>query len=362
MTEIQLEINLSNGTILRGPEVLSLGTGGRDVEGPHIIKRDDWYYLLAAEGGTGQGHMITMFRSKTLWGPFDSVPVNPLFTNRDRAEEPLQNIGHADLFQDARGNWWLTCLGTRPATVGHVQITTIGRETLLYPVNWSGDWPVIYNGIPTQTVDLANFPHHALTLDEQKFEPFIDSFTSETLNPEWVTLRDSLGEHLHLTPGQLTLTGSDLTLSDLGTPSFLALRQTEHRERLTIDIDTENTVISTGSFGIAVTINTEHYGALMIEKNNDGYCIFKVAQILDIAIKEVIAHLSTLPSQLSLEHGLDFKRFTAKTETETVTFDLHAQHFSNEAIAALNTGDFVGLYVLNDAKVSMITAKREALI
>ena len=139
----QVEINLETGAILRGPEVLSYGTGGRDVEGPHILQQKGYYYLLAAEGGTGQGHMITMFRSKNLWGPYEAAPQNPLFTNRDRAEEPLQNIGHADLFQDQADNWWLTCLGTRPATVGHIQYTNIGRETLLYPVDWSGDWPVI---------------------------------------------------------------------------------------------------------------------------------------------------------------------------------------------------------------------------
>ena len=69
----QVEINLETGDILRGPEVISFGTGGRDVEGPHIIKRNNWYYLLAAEGGTGTGHMITMFRSKELWGPYDQL-------------------------------------------------------------------------------------------------------------------------------------------------------------------------------------------------------------------------------------------------------------------------------------------------
>ena len=157
----QVEINPETGDILRGPEVICCGTGGRDVEGPHIVRNKGWYYLLAAEGGTGQGHMITIFRSRNLWGPYEDEPgVNPLFTNRDRAEEPLQNIGHADLFKDGNGCWWMTCLGTRPAQVGFSQITNIGRETLLYPVRWDGDWPEIYNGVPTEEVDLTGFPEH----------------------------------------------------------------------------------------------------------------------------------------------------------------------------------------------------------
>ena len=100
----QVEIDLTSGKVLKGPKILTYGTGGRDVEGPHIIKNKGYYYLLAAEGGTGLGHMITIFRSKDIWGPFESCPNNPIFTNRDRADEPLQNIGHGDLFQDNKSN------------------------------------------------------------------------------------------------------------------------------------------------------------------------------------------------------------------------------------------------------------------
>lgn len=64
----QVEIDLTTGDLVTEPKVLTKGTGGRDVEGPHIIKRGDWYYLLIAEGGTGLGHMITMQRSHELWG------------------------------------------------------------------------------------------------------------------------------------------------------------------------------------------------------------------------------------------------------------------------------------------------------
>jgi xylan 1,4-beta-xylosidase len=131
----QVEINLSTGEILDGPKILTYGTGGRDVEGPHILKKDGNYYLLVAEGGTGQGHMITIFKGPSVWGPFEDEPgVNPLFTNRDRAEMSLQNVGHSDLFTDARGNWWLTCLATRPAAVGFSQITNIGRRAYSTPL------------------------------------------------------------------------------------------------------------------------------------------------------------------------------------------------------------------------------------
>lgn len=157
----QVQIEIETGEILRGPEILSFGTGGRDVEGPHIIKYHQQYYLLMAEGGTGAGYMIAMQKSKDLWGPYQAVSnVNPLFTNRDRAEETLQNIGHADLFQDENDNWWMVCLGTRPYRHEHIQFTNLGRETLLYPVTWEDEWPKIYHGTPTLEVDLSAFPKH----------------------------------------------------------------------------------------------------------------------------------------------------------------------------------------------------------
>ena len=123
----------------------------------------------------------------------------------------------------------------------------------------------------------------------------------------------------------------------------------------------KETVVHLGAVGLAITINSDHYGALLVEKAEEGYQIVKVAQILDISVREVVGQLAELPSQLNLEHGVDYKRFTATTNTESISFDLHAQHFSNEAIAALNTGDFAGLYVLGDATAVISKVVRESI-
>lgn len=355
----QIEIDLTTGQTLRPAEILTYGSGGRDVEGPHIIKKDDYYYLLAAEGGTGLGHMITMFRSKNLWGPYDeAAPNNPLFTNRDRAEQPLQNIGHADLFQDQFDNWWLTCLGTRPASVGFVQYTNIGRETLLYPVNWSGDWPVINNGTPTETVDMAKFPEHVQTLSPQKITDFVDKFETTELNPEWISLRDSLVSRIIFKNNTLSLTGSSEKLDSLGVPSFLAVRQTEHEEVFHVELNS-NSKINNGSFGLAVMINSNHYVALMIEKLENGFAIYKHIKVLDIEIKEKIGEFSELPKELSITNTKENKIFTAKTNIEEINFTVNAMHFSNEAIAALNTGDVQGIYVTGDATMTINKASRK---
>lgn len=357
----QVEIDLTTGKILDGPKILTYGTGGRDVEGPHVLKKDGTYYLMVAEGGTGQGHMITMFKSDQLWGPYTDEPgVNPLFTNRDRATEPLQNIGHADLFTDPQGNWWLTCLGTRPAAVDFSQITNIGRETMLYPVEWEGTWPQIYNGIPAENVDLTNFPRHAATLtNEQPDSSLIDEF-KHGLRNEWLTLRDSLGTDLTLRDGWLTLHGRDKQLSDLGTPAFLGLRQAEHEELLTIDLDTTRSDPGKGRYGLTTVINVDHFAGIMIQASPaGGYDVLRYQQVADIKVNEVIGHLNAQPNRLSIQSTKARKIYTATNEKQSVSFNAAAINLSNEALAALNTGDIQGLYVEKDAKVTAIKATRQ---
>lgn len=110
-------------------------------EGPHMYKRDGYYYLLIGEGGTELGHHVAIARSRNIWGPYEGCPDNPILTNTNTSEY-FQTVGHADLFQDASGNWWGTGLATRsgPAWENY----PMGRETVLFPVTWEkGEWPIL---------------------------------------------------------------------------------------------------------------------------------------------------------------------------------------------------------------------------
>ncbi|KAL0765352.1 hypothetical protein CaCOL14_012101 [Colletotrichum acutatum] len=117
------------------------GTGGESPEGPHIYKKDGWYYLLIAEGGTGLRHSVTISRSANITGPYMPYDQNPILTNRD-TDAYFQTVGHADLFQDAEDNWWGMCLTTRSGP--EYEIYPMGREAALFPVSWGkGKWPVL---------------------------------------------------------------------------------------------------------------------------------------------------------------------------------------------------------------------------
>ena len=113
------------------------------IEGPHIFKKDGYYYLIAAEGGTEERHSEVVFRSKNIWGPYDSYRGNPILTQRTLPEtrkDPITSTGHADFVETQKGEWWAVFLGVQPYGDGNFNT---GRQTFLLPVSWKDGWPVI---------------------------------------------------------------------------------------------------------------------------------------------------------------------------------------------------------------------------
>ncbi|KAJ5703239.1 hypothetical protein N7488_010787 [Penicillium malachiteum] len=130
---------LSETRPLWGYELAATSEGISDIEGPHLYKKDGYYYLLAADGGTFETHRASIARSKDIWGPYEVYENNPVLTAAG-TDEYIQNVGHADLFHDGAGTWWAVCLGVRNEIGGR---SPIGRETFLVPVEWPvGEWPV----------------------------------------------------------------------------------------------------------------------------------------------------------------------------------------------------------------------------
>jgi beta-xylosidase len=135
------ELDLKTGKLSQPPISLWNGTGGVWPEGPHLYKKDGWYYLMIAEGGTALNHAIMISRSRNLKGPYEPYSKNPILTNR-KTQEYFQTVGHGDLFQDGNGNWWGMCLATRGGP--DWKTYPMGREALLFPVTWEKDaWPVL---------------------------------------------------------------------------------------------------------------------------------------------------------------------------------------------------------------------------
>ncbi len=218
----QCEIDRRSGRQLTPTRFIWPGTGGAYPEAPHLFRRGEFYYLCVAEGGTAECHMVTMARSRQPYGPFESCPHNPVLTHRSLMN-PIQATGHADFFEDARGDWWAVFLGIRYGEFGWHHL---GRETFLAPVDWTADgWPVVNGGHkvkPLLPVDRA-----PLGGDEPVSLGGRDDFDAPALAPCYVQVRNPEPDAVSLAarPGFLRLHCGVASPDDTGAPSFVGRRQ-----------------------------------------------------------------------------------------------------------------------------------------
>lgn len=216
------EINPMTGEQLTPSKRIWGGTGGRYPEGPHIYKKDGWYYLLISEGGTEYGHKVTIARSRHIDGPYESNPANPILThiNVNAQSSPIQGTGHADFIEAADGSWWVVCLAFRPQAGSH---HLLGRETFLAPVRWDKNaWPVVNgDGTLSLQMDVPTLPQHPITA-----KPARTTFDSEKLGPEWLYLRNPKMENYAFTKqGALRLKTTPVNLNSMESPTFVGRRQ-----------------------------------------------------------------------------------------------------------------------------------------
>lgn len=231
------EIDVETGKKIGEIHHLGTGLGGRYPEGPHIYKKDGYYYLMLAEGGTEQGHHVNILRSRNLFGPYEPNRANPILShfNMEMQNSEIQGLGHADLVQASDSTWWMICLGYR--TSGYL-LHVMGRETMLAPVRWDENaWPVV-NGNGTLTTDMhcTTLPQVPMPLDPVR-EEFnyvkrdvpADSYSSIGLPWGWHSISNPDYSRYSLTErkGWLRLKPTTTTLDKATSPTFVARRQTE---------------------------------------------------------------------------------------------------------------------------------------
>ena len=105
------------------------------AEGPKLLKRGEWFYLINAVGGTAgppTSHMVIAARSRSIHGPWDYCPHNPIVRTQS-IDEPWWSRGHATLVEGPAGDWWMVYHGYENG------FRTLGRQTLLEPIEWTPD-------------------------------------------------------------------------------------------------------------------------------------------------------------------------------------------------------------------------------
>jgi xylan 1,4-beta-xylosidase len=229
----QATLDIKTGKLLEPARVIWSGTGGVWPEGAHLYRLGTRFYLFAAEGGTEYGHAEMVGRAPSPWGPFQPSPGNPVLSHRQRTGHPIQATGHLDLVQLADQTTWAVFLGIRPHDGEYHHL---GRETFLAPVAWNQEgWPVVGNA-GTVELEMAapNLPSHPYPP-----QPTRDEFDHATLGPAWNFVRNPDPHDFSLSdrPGFLRLSGSPVTLDDIGAPSLVARRQQNFKVRCSAALD-----------------------------------------------------------------------------------------------------------------------------
>ena len=195
------------------------------IEGPHIFRKDGAYYLIAAEGGTAEGHSEVVFRSDKVTGPYVPFADNPILTQRDLKGSPITSTGHASFVKTPSGDWWSVFLGVRPYDD---QNFNTGRETFLMPVRWEQGWPRItdHGARVPWVARRPNLPAgpRAPVPTSGSFT-IRDEFNGSKLPPYWMMMRNPVGKWWRLAGGALHLDARGTALGDMGNPSLWARRQ-----------------------------------------------------------------------------------------------------------------------------------------
>jgi beta-xylosidase len=349
----QARIDPERGTVLEGPWPVWAGTGLDSPESPHLYQRGDWWYLLIAEGGTHTGHCVSVARSRSPRGPFESAPGNPILSHRSTGR-PIQSTGHADLVEAPDGTWWLTLLGTRPR--GYFPgYHVLGRETFLTPVTWADDWPVVGAVEEHQPAPAVWHPLPP--------EPVRDDFDAPTLAPHWISPRRRPADAWSLTerPGWLTLHATGESLDRPGA-TFLGRAQQHPAGRVTVRLDP-----GTGRGGLSIRIDEAHHYDLEVGagqaqvfarigpvRQRVGECAVPPGPV-ELTI-EVRTHDLLPPSVTARDQMASGPLGVAATGPDTIAFsvdagdpvllaELDGRYLSTE-VASGFTGRVIGMYAI----------------
>ncbi|QMV43989.1 glycoside hydrolase family 43 protein [Cohnella cholangitidis] len=324
-----------------------LGTSLQVTEGPHLYKRNGFYYLMTAEGGTEYGHAVTMARSSTIDGPYEIDPKNPILTSAGHEEWPLQKAGHGCLVQTPNDEWAMVHLVGRPIKD---KKCVLGRETAIQRMEWTNEgWLQIEGGGNTPHLDIQEFK-----LDEQSFpkEPEIDHFNSPTLNIHWSSLRvppDSTWVSLTERQGYLRIRGRE-SLSSLHRQSLIGRRQQSIYCEAETELEFEPEHFQQMA-GMILYYDTKDYVYLRISRDE------RLGKFLGIvrSVNGVIESLSdsevsidgTMRCRLKVVIEAEYAQFYYSLddrEWHQIGSKLDILHLSDESKIALRfTGNFIGL-------------------
>jgi len=267
------------------------------IEGPHIMKRNDWYILYAAEGGTSVNHSQVALRSKDIWGPYVPFEGNPVLTQRGLPEDrpnPITSAGHAQFIEGPDGNWYSIFLAVRPY---EGDFYNTGREMFIAPLTWVNDWPMIEHG---EKVIAYKYKTNIKEVKQKGAIPQSGNFSytmtfEKGLDLSMLFLRTVDSSSFKTSANGLTLNLKPETISELTNPSFIGKRQ----QHLNSTAETQVSFSPKNAnekAGLAIFQDERHYYFIAKAKNAEGKDVVQLFKSKDKTTELVTEVALTIPA------------------------------------------------------------------
>ena len=319
------------------------------IEGPHIYQKDNSYFLCATEGETAENHSEVVFKSQSVWGPWEPFPGNPILTQRGlpgNRHDPITCTGHADLVETSTGEWWAVFLGCQPYEPTAENYYNTGRETFMAPVDWASGWPVIgeKHAALKRTYLVPDLDEYA----PEGYQPLNgafnlrDDFEKENLSLSWNFLRTPTENWFELKDGKLQLNCRSVSLTGLGNPSFIARRQQHAFCSATVNIqfrpNSENEFA-----GLVAFQNESHFYGLMLAQNG-SQPVVRLMKVEDVLVEKAIS-IEDTNQQVELRITAHGKTYDFEYRTNDEEWIALATAVDGTFLSTRIAGGFVGTYL-----------------
>ncbi|RFA26573.1 glycoside hydrolase 43 family protein [Alkalilimnicola ehrlichii] len=329
------------------------GTEMKLTEGPHLYRRDGWYHLLVAEGGTGYDHAVTMARSRHITGPYEVHPDNPVLTSKDDPDNPLQRAGHADLVTTRTGETYLVHLCSRP--LPDLRRSPMGRETAIQKMEWGDDgWLRLAHGGNAPATEIVGI---GASQQAPAVEETYD-FANATLPRAFQWLRTPQPERIFsLTecPGHLRLFGRE-SVGSWFEQALVALRQDSLHCSAETELEFEPDDLQQFA-GLIAYYNRFKFHYLAVTRSDDGNKVLSLISCnddwpngrLDIADEDEVVLEPDIPVRLGLDihqRRLQFRYAQNDDGWQPIGPALDASLLSDEGNGRAHgyfTGNFLGM-------------------
>ena len=359
------EYDVENDQVIAGTDKIIVD-GGVDIsrkpiwiEAPHIYKKNGIYYLMCAEGGTGDWHSEVIFTSENPMGPYVPAPNNPIlsqrYLNSNRANK-VDWAGHADLVEGTDGKHYGVFLAIRPNEKG---LVNTGRETFILPVDWSGKYPVFENGLVPMEPKLKMPKGVENKTGTEGFFPngnftFTDNFTAPKLDYRWIGMRGPREDFITTSKNGLSIKPFAVSIKAVAPVS--ALFQRQQHQHFTATTTMKFTPKSDKEMAGLTCYQSERFNYVfgVTKKDKDFYILLertekgqsKIIASAKIDVKmPVQLQVTAKGDEYKFNYSVDGVNFT--NLGGTVSGDILSTN-----VAGGFTGSLIGLYATsaNDAK------------